>query len=273
MRLDVRPLVLRTILTYLELEGLLRQGTPFYAGYSVRPVAGSFEDVFAGFDHDRADFLRRLVASGKTGRSWTSLDPDAAAHALGEDRDRIVAALGHLEERQLIELRRRRRVHQRYTVLDRPSARDALVDRLVERFERREQAETERIQRVVSLVTHDGCQVNELVGYFGDVRDEPCGHCSFCLDGVAQRLPPPAALPPIAEVVDARALAALVAAQPEALEHPAPARPLSLRHHEPRDDPREADPRAASSGRSPTGASPTCSRGARPSRYRPAARG
>jgi ATP-dependent DNA helicase RecQ len=218
-QLDVRPLVLRTILTYLELEGLLRQGTPFYAGYSVRPVAGSFEDVFAGFDEQRADFLRRLVASGKTGRSWTSLDPDAAAHELGEDRDRIVAALGHLEERQLIEVRATA-VHQRYTVLDRPSARDALVDRLVERFERRERAQTERIQRVVSLVTHDGCQVNELVGYFGDVRDEPCGHCSFCLHGVAQRLPPPAALQPVGEVVDGRALEALAAAHPGALETP-----------------------------------------------------
>ena len=40
VRLDVRPLVLRTILTYLELEGLLRQGTPFYAGYSFRPADG-----------------------------------------------------------------------------------------------------------------------------------------------------------------------------------------------------------------------------------------
>ena len=38
VRLDVRALVLKTILTYLELEGLLRQGTPFYAGYSFRPT-------------------------------------------------------------------------------------------------------------------------------------------------------------------------------------------------------------------------------------------
>ena len=218
-RLDVRPLVLRTILTYLELEGLLRQGTPFYAGYSIRPVAGSFEDVFARFDEGRADFLRRLVASGTSGRSWTKLDPDAAAHQLGENRDRIVAALGHLEERQLIEVQAAG-VHQRYTVLDRPGSMDGLVERLAERFERREQAETDRIQRVVALVTHAGCQVNELVRYFGDVRDEPCGHCSFCLDGVAQRLPPSAAVPPVGEVVDARALAALATAHPEALETP-----------------------------------------------------
>ena len=37
-RHDVRPLVLKTVLTYLELEGLLRQGTPFYAGYRLRPA-------------------------------------------------------------------------------------------------------------------------------------------------------------------------------------------------------------------------------------------
>ena len=175
--------------------------------------------MFAGFDEDRADFLRRLVASGKAGRSWTSLEPQAAASALGEDRERIVAALGHLEERRLIEVRASS-VHQRYTVLGSPSSGDELVDRLAGRFERRERAETERIQRVVSLVTHEGCQVNELVGYFGDVRDEPCGHCSFCLEGVAQRLPPSVALPALVDVVDERALQQLAASHPDALETP-----------------------------------------------------
>src|SRR3989441_11884363 len=37
-RHDLRPLVLRTALTYLELMGVLRQGTPFYAGYEMRPL-------------------------------------------------------------------------------------------------------------------------------------------------------------------------------------------------------------------------------------------
>ena len=36
-RHDLRLLVLRTALTYLELLGVLRQGTPFYAGYELRP--------------------------------------------------------------------------------------------------------------------------------------------------------------------------------------------------------------------------------------------
>ena len=216
VRLDVRTLVLKTILTYLELEGLLRQGTPFYAGYSFRPTSGSFEDVFGAFDPDRAAFLRRLVASGRTGRVWTALDPDAAARDLGEDRARIVSALNHLDEKQLIELRLSD-ARQRYTVLAQPGSRPELLDRLVERFSRREQAEVERIARVVSLVTHDGCQVNDLVGYFGEVRREPCGHCTFCLSGEAQRLPGPAPAPPPGAEVDGVALAALAAAHPEAL--------------------------------------------------------
>jgi ATP-dependent DNA helicase RecQ len=215
-RLDVRPLVLKTILTYLELDGLLRQGTPFYAGYSFRPTGPSFEDVFAAFDPARAGFLRRLVASGRTGRVWTALDPEAAAAALGEERSRIVAALTHLEEKQLIELRVSD-ARQRYTVLAHPDSRAELLARLVERFGRREQAEVDRIARVVSLVTLESCQVNGLVGYFGEVRVEPCGHCSFCLTGSARRLPESSVPPPLAAEVESTALAALAGLHPAAL--------------------------------------------------------
>jgi ATP-dependent DNA helicase RecQ len=218
-RHDVRPLVLKTILTYLELEGLLRQGTPFYAGYSVRPTAGSLDDVIAQFDPERAAFLERVVATGKTGRIWTSVDPEAAAAALGEDRDRVVAALGYLEQQGLVELKPSE-ARQRYTLLSRPDTPAALLDRLAARFDQREQSETARIQQVVSLVTHDGCQVNQLVGYFGEARDAPCGHCSFCLTGAPQRLPASEPLPAIDALVDRGELAALAAMHPDALGAP-----------------------------------------------------
>jgi ATP-dependent DNA helicase RecQ len=217
-RHDVRPLVLKTIFTYLELEGLLRQGTPFYAGYALRPTT-SFEDVYAAFDPERADFLRRLVAAGRTARVWTTIDPEAAAAELGEPRARILAALEHLEQRGLVELKASE-ARQRYTVLAQPDSRGALTSRLAERFARREQAETERVARVVELVETDGCQVNALVGYFGERRAEPCGHCSFCLDGVAKRLPATAALAPLETVADPRAVRALAEAHPEALGAP-----------------------------------------------------
>ena len=216
-RHDVRPLVLKTILTYVELDGFLEQGTPFYAGYGVRPLSGSLDDVFAAFDPGRADFLRRVLASGKTGRVWTNVDPEASAAALGEERERIVAALGYLEQQGLVELKATD-VRQRYTLRARPPSLEALRDSLAERFDRREQAEAERIQRVVALVTNDGCQVNALVGYFGELREEPCGHCTFCLSGRAQQLPEPEAQSSVD--IDRAALAALVEAHPAALAAP-----------------------------------------------------
>ena len=67
-RHDLRPLVLKTVLTYLELDGVLRQGTPFYAGYRLRPLGdASLDEVFGRFDESRADFLRRLIATRQDG--------------------------------------------------------------------------------------------------------------------------------------------------------------------------------------------------------------
>jgi ATP-dependent DNA helicase RecQ len=213
-RHDVRPLVLKTLLTYLELDGFVEQGTPFYAGYSVKPTSGEWDDVFAAFNADRADFLRRVISSGKTGRIWTGIDPDAVP---GEDRARVVSALTYLEQQGLVELKVAD-VRQRFTLLQRPPSLDEERDRLAERFDRREQSEAERIQRVLALVEHEGCQVQALVGYFGETRPEPCGHCKFCLTGKAQRVPELEAAPTIA--VDRTALKELAEAHPEALATP-----------------------------------------------------
>jgi ATP-dependent DNA helicase RecQ len=213
-RHDVRPLVLKTILTYVELDGFLKQGTPFYAGYSLRPASGEWNDVYAIFDPDRADFLRRVLASGKEGRIWTSVDPDTVP---GEERERVLKALGYLEQRDLVELKVTD-VRQRFTLLKQPPSLDELRDRLAERFDRREQSETERIERVVALVEHDGCQVQSLVGYFGETRADPCGHCSYCLTGSAQSLPEPAATPEIE--LDRVVLDELTAEHPTALGTP-----------------------------------------------------
>jgi ATP-dependent DNA helicase RecQ len=220
VRHDLRPLVLKTVLTYIELDGVLRQGTPFYAGYRLRPLGDmTLEEVFGRFDESRAVFLRRLVATGKTGRTWTTLAPDAAAAELGEGRSRILAALEYLDQQGLVELQPAE-VRQRYTVLAQPDSDGGIVERLLERFARRERAETERLERVLALVTHDGCQVCSLVGYFGETRTEPCGHCSHCLTGGAQQLPEPEPKPRIEASVNADAIAALRRDHPAALGTP-----------------------------------------------------
>jgi ATP-dependent DNA helicase RecQ len=219
-RHDLRPLVLKTVLAYLELDGVLRQGTPFYAGYRLRPLGDmTLDEVYRRFDDSRAGFLRRLIATGKTGRTWTTLSPDGAATELGEDRGRILTALEYLDQQGMVELQPSD-VRQRYTILALPDPRAELVERLLECFARRERAETGRIEDVLALVTHDGCQVCSLVGYFGETRTEPCGHCSHCLTGRPQRLHEPEPKPPIETTVSADALATLRHRHSDALGTP-----------------------------------------------------
>ena len=67
-----------------------------------------------------------MLASGKEGRIWTGVDPDAVPD---EERERVVKALGYLEQRGLVELKVTD-VRQRFTLLQQPPPRDELRDRL-----------------------------------------------------------------------------------------------------------------------------------------------
>ncbi|AIE87227.1 RecQ family ATP-dependent DNA helicase [Fimbriimonas ginsengisoli] len=217
-RHDIRQLVLRTALTYLELLGALRRGTPFYAGYEFRPLT-RIDDIGDAFPGEHGRFATSLFGAAKRGRIWYGLDPEKAAESLGVERRRVVKALEVMSERGLIELRASD-VRDRYTRLTDLADEDRLVAELVGRFEHRERQEIERLAMVPALVEHEGCQVQSLVGYFGEVLPKPCGHCTYCLTGKAQAIP---ALPPAATItslVTPRDLAELTANNPGELATP-----------------------------------------------------
>jgi ATP-dependent DNA helicase RecQ len=218
-RHDIRMLVLRTALTYLELLGVLRQGTPFYAGYELRPLGLTPAEIAEKFQGERAQFVTAVFAAAKKGRTWYSLDPGRAAEALGQSRERVIAALDYLGQQGWAEVRVSD-VRQRYRRLRPSEDAETLVAELGRRFEARERQEIGRVRRTVALVTHDGCQVNALVGYFGETRARPCGHCTHCLTGRPQTLPEAPARPALPARLDVAAIRALCGAQPEALGSP-----------------------------------------------------
>jgi ATP-dependent DNA helicase RecQ len=217
VRHDIRPLVLRTLLTYLELLGVLRQGTPFYAGYEVRPLV-AVPEIAARFPGEPGQFVVKIFDRAKQGRIWYAVNPDEVAAGLGQERRRVVRALEVLEERGLVELRPAD-ARQRYIRL-RHAEPAALTAELVERCRRRERSEIDRLQRVLDLVTYDGCQTNALVAYFGEERDRPCGHCTYCRTGRRQTLPVSPAPPPLPDGLDVAAFEALQSAHPDALAEP-----------------------------------------------------
>ena len=175
---DVRPLVINTLLTYLELEGVVRATAPFYTEYKLA-FRTSQDDVISQFNDDRADFLQRVFATGKQGRIWVTLKPIDAAAELQVDRLRILKALGYLEQQGMIELRVAG-VRQGYRMLQRPQEPQALTARMEEQFRVREQRDIQRLQKVCDWAEGKGCYQQALVSYFGERLPEPCGQCSHC---------------------------------------------------------------------------------------------
>ncbi len=221
-RFDVRPLVLRTALTYLELLGVFRQGTPFYAGYRLRPSMPA-DQLVAQFKGEPARFLKALLEQAKRGRTWLTFDPEALAANLGQPRERIIRALEVLEERGYAQLEASD-VRHRFTRSAPTVELEPLVAELCTRFQRREANEVQRIADVLRLVNTAGCLTNALVAHFGETREAPCGHCSRCRApaGTAEARP---SAPLQRETTPAPALAphtlrALAEAHPQALAEP-----------------------------------------------------
>jgi len=194
---DIRPLVLRTLLTYLELAGYLQGGTPFYANYQFKPLQSSTV-ILGHFEGERRDFLAALFRQSVKGRTWFSLDLDRAVTTLNTTRERIVRALDWLGEQQLLEVKVAG-IRHRYQCLQQPASIEELATELHQRILKREQAEIHRLQQVLNLITLDNCQTNALAAHFGEQRQQPCGHCSWCERGKSDI--PPRHAPVISEAL------------------------------------------------------------------------
>jgi len=177
---DIRPLVLSTFFTYLELDGVIASDTPFYSSTKVEFLEKK-EAVIGRFSGPRAQFLSDLFESGKMGRKWLTLSINGAAEQLNEPVSRIDSALNYLADQgwittQVAGLR------QRYHFVNRPAEAGALTMLIFDRFLVREERETAQVDRLIGLLNHQGCKVNYVLDYFGERRTEACDRCSFCVE-------------------------------------------------------------------------------------------
>ena len=217
-RHDLRPLVLRTALTYLELMGAVRQLTPFYAGYEVR-LHRELHAVVGAVKGEPARFLEALFGHAKKGRIWYAVNPAAAAAALAQPRERVVRALEYLEKEGLAELKPSD-IRHRFERIAEVGDAEGLVAALLARFAKREDAEIARVRQVLALVTSGRCHAAALAQYFGERLDAACGQCTFCRTGVAVVLPDPPRAPAMPAGFDVGAFTALREAHARVLGHP-----------------------------------------------------
>ena len=178
-RFDIRPLVVNTALTYLELDGIIAATTPFYSEYKIGFIETA-KAICARFEGARGQFLSQLFQAGKPGRKWLTLDIAEVQQATGEPRERMMRALGYLEEQGLIELQASG-LRQGYKKLHQPDG-DAVLDKLMGLFETRERRDIERIDLLIQYANSRQCLAGQLLDYFGESGAEPCGVCSRCVD-------------------------------------------------------------------------------------------
>ena len=185
---DIRPLVLATLLTWLELKGFIAATGNIPAEVRFQTQKSS-QEILSGFDPDRSQFLAQIFSHVKKGRTWLNLDMFVAAEAMNAEPQRVLRALNYLDEQGMIHLETKR-FRKTYRMLQRPASLDPVFRECMERFGQREQADIQRLQQVLGLAEHRTCRVIALLKYFGETLDsETCGHCDRCLGRPVLALP------------------------------------------------------------------------------------
>ena len=184
---DIRMLVLRTLLTYLELRGYLQATSPRYDTYKVRPLESSAK-ILSHFQGERRQFVAGVLGSLSRGRTWMLLNMAVAAERLKSDRGRIIKAIDYLAERGWIEVQASGLEHG-YRRLRPIGQAKPLADELFQQLRDREKSEIERLDQVFGLLRAETCQAKTLAGHFGEALSAPCGRCTACRGEGPQAIP------------------------------------------------------------------------------------
>ncbi len=190
---DIRPLVVSTLLTHLELFGVIAFDGYYYSDIRFEAHKTGAE-ILASYSEKQATFLRKLFTCGKKARKWITLDMDAAIERAGQPRDVILRAFDSLQEKRFITLQMSG-YRQRFNRLTQAVDRGELTAKLAALFNQHEQLEIDRIDAMGAYATEDTCLTNRLLTYFGEPIGR-CGHCGVCL-GDVPAAPLPRNAPPV----------------------------------------------------------------------------
>lgn len=175
---DLRPLVLHTLLTYLELEGYLQALTPIYTAYRFKPEVSSRE-LLAHFEGEQRAFLTEVLKRSQKKRTWFDLDLDQTAADLSCPREKVVNALERCSDGGWMELQATQ-LRFRFRKLKDPESPQGLSAAMHQSALQREKGELERLEQVRELVFSQDCLAKRLAAHFGEELEEDCGVCSVC---------------------------------------------------------------------------------------------
>ncbi len=186
---DMRDSVVRTLLTYLELEEIIEATAPRYETYKFKPRVSS-SDILKHFDDERRTFASSVLALTVKKKIWFEISLPQAANRLKCDRSRIVKMLDYFAEQGWVELQASGLVHG-YRNLKPITDIDLLAQELYQYALDREIGELTRLDELFQLMCSEQCQSAALSEHFGQSLDAACGRCSACVGAAITELPEP----------------------------------------------------------------------------------
>jgi ATP-dependent DNA helicase RecQ len=214
-RYDMRQLVVSTLLTRLELAGVIRARGPYYGSIRFAPKSDS-RALLRHYDPPQAAFLKKIFTCCQKAKKWVTLDMEQAMAATGQDRSVVLRALESMEQKGLAELQLAGYRLRYERLLAEPDT-AALCEEMAARFAEHEAMEIARIHRMLDYAQGERCLTANLLEYFGETIGD-CGHCSVC-QGDAPRALPDRQRPKV-ENCDLADFDALIEAHPTALGRP-----------------------------------------------------
>ena len=175
---DIRPTVISTVMTYLEIDGIIEATGSFYATYRAKLLRPQ-EKILAGFAPAERKFIKRILDAGEMKRWWLYFYPTLLAGEFNCPREKIVTAINGLQAAGDIILSVWG-VRHGYKLKKDPGDLKILTDSLVGKFQQREQADLARLSQVLGISSQRGCLTAYLTKHFGEKLDQPCGHCDRC---------------------------------------------------------------------------------------------
>jgi len=182
---DIRPSVVATVVTYLEIAGIIEATGAFYSTYRLKLLQKP-ENILAGRAPKERKLIQQILDLGEMKRWWLYLYPTSLSEKIGCSREKLVSTINGLQAAGDIMLSVWG-VRQGYKLKKDPGDLSDLTNSLVEKFQSREVADLARLRQVLGLSAYRGCLTGYLTKHFGEVLKTPCGHCDRCR-GIAPKV-------------------------------------------------------------------------------------
>nr|WP_075518772.1 RecQ family ATP-dependent DNA helicase [Moritella viscosa]SHO00394.1 ATP-dependent DNA helicase RecQ [Moritella viscosa] len=195
MSSNLRQAPLKTLLVYLEMQGIIKPLYSYFAEYRFKFLNDPAQ-ILNQFTDEKRVFIEEIFNASPAKRTWATVNFERMSEGYQEQRSRVITALEFLHERNNIVLESKLMTDV-YQILNSRFDSQQLAETLHQQFAHKEQSEIKRVHAVGQYIQSSQCLSKGLSTYFGDKNaPEKCGTCSVCQGRIAQ-LPQPASMPPL----------------------------------------------------------------------------